>query len=61
MITEEDLDDLIAKEAIQKGWAENKCIFAARILKILVKDVEDKQTRNNLRKVIKFLEEYKLE
>lgn len=54
----EKLEDELARQAIQKGWATNRAQYAARILKILNKDVSDIDTKNAIRKTIRFLEAY---
>jgi hypothetical protein len=61
MLNEEHLDSLLAKQAMREGWAENKLDYCARILKHLLRDVDNKDMRCKFREVIKFLEDYKLE
>ena len=59
---EEQLDHLIATEAMRKGWAENKALLVVRILKIFLKDAKtDKETRDHMRFVIRYLEGYKFD
>lgn len=57
----DDLEQKIAQEAIKKGWAEDKVKFSARVLRILIKDVKDKELRCKFREVIKFCEEYEFD
>jgi hypothetical protein len=58
---EEQLDQLIAKEACSKGWAATKAELAARILRVFLRDARDKDIRNHLRYVIKYLESYRFD
>jgi hypothetical protein len=59
---EEQLDLIIAKEACNKGWAATKAELCARILKVFLKEEKkDKDIRNHLRYVIKYLETYKFD
>ena len=55
------LDELLAKTAVEKGWAENKAQFAARILKYVLAEVEEKDMKNHFTSVIKYLEAYKFD
>ena len=59
---EEQLDMLIAREAMCKGWAEDKAKLCARILKCFLKEAKsNKTTRDHLRYVIKYLETYRFD
>lgn len=60
---EEKLDCELSKYAIQHGWAENRLKLCARVMRIMINQhaVVDKDMRERMRTVIKFLEEYDLE
>lgn len=58
---EEQLDMLIAKEAMSRGWAEDKAKLCARILKCFLKEAKGKEIRNHLRYVILYLETYRFD
>lgn len=57
---EETIDTYLAQTAIKNGWAENKLLLAARILKVFSTGLNKKE-REIMKEAIRILESYKLE
>ena len=58
---EETLDEMLAKTAVEKGWADTKVDYAARILKYVLAEVEEKDMKDHFTSVIKYLEAYEFD
>jgi hypothetical protein len=61
---EQTLDELLSKEAIKRGWADNKIQYVTRILKYIQAeddDIKPKVLQNHFKEVIKYLEAYKFD
>jgi hypothetical protein len=58
---EETLDELLSNEAVKRGWADTKLDYAARILKYVLAEVEEKDMKDHFTSVIKYLEAYKFD
>lgn len=57
---EETIDSYLAKQAIANGWAENKLLLAARILKVFSTGL-NKREKEIMKEAIRILESYKLD
>ncbi len=55
------LDELLSKEAVVRGWADTKVQYAARILKYVLSEIEEKDMKYHFSSVIKYLEAYEFD
>lgn len=60
-ISRDKLDNSLAREAARCGWAENKTDLAARIIKYVIPYCDEKEMRQKMRDVIKYLEDLRIE
>jgi len=58
---EDTLDSLLSKEAAKRGWADTKVLYAARILKHVLSEINEKDMKHHFNSVIKYLEAYEFD
>lgn len=58
---EEQLDELLSSHAAKHGWADTKLDYAARILKYVLAEVEEKDMKDHFTSVIRYLEAYEFD